>query len=234
MEPIEDVLRYPTRDDEWVRTVLVGGALTLFGFLIIPAVLVAGYALEVIRRQAAGDGEPPVFEDWGRLLVDGLKAVVVWLVYSLVAGVVGAVVFGGSIAAMATGSDAGMALGLLGFGVGSLVFLLVALALFYLAPASLANLAVTGRLGAAFDVGTVRALVTSREYAVPWLWGLGVALVGGAVANAIAVIPLLGWIAGALLLFYVEVVLAALWGAGYADALGEPSTTEGEAEAAAA
>ena len=222
MEPIEEVLRYPTRRDDWVRTVLVGGALSLFSFLVLPAVLVAGYALRVIRARVEGEAEPPAFEDWGGLLVDGLRAVVVWLVYSIVPAFLGLVVFGGAVAAMASGTDAGLAVGLLGFGLGGVVLLAVSLALFYLAPASLAAVAVTGRLGAGFDPAAIRAVVGTREYAVPWLWGLAVAVVGGAVANVVLVVPLLGWVAGALLLFYVEVVLAALWGAAYADATALP------------
>lgn len=219
MESIEVILRYPTRRDDWVKTVLIGGALSLLSFLVIPAVLVSGYVLAVIRTNAEGGDSPPAFEGWGELFVDGLKVWVVGIVYAIVPAALGAMVFGGAAASIATGSDVGLALGLLGAGIGGLVLLAIALVFYYFLPASLANLAVTGRIGAAFDVDTIRPVVTSRAYAVPWLWALGVLIVGGAVANAIGIIPLLGWIAGAVLLFYVEVLLGALWGTGFADAL---------------
>lgn len=219
MEPIEEVLRYPTRRENWVATVAIGGALTLFGFLIVPAIIVTGYVLAAIRGRVAGEEAPPAWEGWTELFVDGLKAWVVGIVYAVVPTLLGLAVFGTAVAAMATGSDVGMAIGLLGLGFGSLVWLVVALAFFYPLPASLANLAVTGRLGAAFDVGTVRAVVSTRAYAIPWLWGLAVLVVAGVVGGAVNAIPVLGWILGALFLFYVDVVLAAVWGAGFADAL---------------
>lgn len=219
MESIEAILRYPTRREDWVKTVLIGGALSLFSFLIIPAVLVSGYVLAVIRGKAGGDDSPPAFEDWGELFVDGLKVWAVGIVYAIVPVALGVMVFGGAVASIATGSDVGLALGLLGAGIGGLVLLAIGLVLYYFLPASLANLAVTGRLGAAFDIDTIRAAVTSKAYAVPWLWALGVLIVGGAVANAVGIIPLLGWIVGAVLLFYVQVLLGVLWGTGFADAL---------------
>lgn len=225
MEPIEAVLRYPTRRDDWVKTALVGGALTLFSVLVIPAVLVSGYVLAVIRERAAGAERPPGFGDWRTLLVDGVKAWIVGLVYAIVPTLLAVGVFGGAVASIATGSDVGLALGLLGLGLGGLGLLAVALGFYYLLPASLANLAVTGRVGAAFDTHAVRRVVTRREYAVPWLWALAVLVVGGAVANAIMVVPVLGWVAGAVVLFYVQVVIGALWGTGFADAR-EPAEPE--------
>lgn len=219
MEPIEELLRYPSRREDWTRTVLVGGALWLFGFLVVPAIVASGYGLAVVRGRLAGEDAPPGFEDWRELLVDGLRVWVVLLVYSVVPAVLGLGVFGGAVAAIATGSDVGLVVGLLGLGLGGLLLLVVWLAFYYLLPASLAILAASGRLGDAFDVGTVRAVVASRAYAVPWLWSALVLLVAGAVAGALNVFPVVGWVASALLAFYVEVVVAALWADGYADAL---------------
>lgn len=229
MEPIEDVLRYPTRREDWVATVLIGGALTLFSFLVIPGIVVTGYVLAVIRGRLAGDEKPPAWGNWTDLFVDGLKAWVVGFVYAIVPMAVAVVVFGSAVAAMASGSDVGIAVGLLGLGFGSLLWFVVALAFFYPLPASLANLAATGRLGAAFDVGTVRQVVTTRAYAVPWLWGLAVLVVASAIGGAINAVPLVGWVVGAIFLFYVDVVLGVLWGAGYADALEAVGTPVDEA-----
>lgn len=234
MEPIEELLRYPTRREDWTRTLLVGGALWLFGFLVVPAVLVSGYGLAVVRDRIAGGDAPPRFEDWGALLVDGLRVWAVGLVYAIVPTVLALGVFGGAVASMATGSDVGLVVGLLGLGFGGLVLLVVWLAFYYLFPASLAGLAATGRLGGAFDVDVVRAVVTSRAYAVPWLWSVLVGVVAGAVGGAISVLPVVGWIASALLVFYVEVVVAALWAAGYADALAPAGREPGEAPDVAA
>lgn len=52
-----------------------------------------------------------------------------------------------------------------------------------------------------------------------WLWGLAVLGGGGVLAGMVNAIPLVGWIVGALLFFYIDVVIGVVWGAGYADAL---------------
>lgn len=233
MESIEAVLRYPTEREDWVATVLIGGALTLFSFLVIPGIVVTGYVVAALRGRVAGEPAPPAWGDWGDLLVDGLKAWVVAAVYGVVPTLVAVAVFGSSLAAMASGSDLGVAVGVLGLGFGSLFWLVLALVFFYPLPASLANLAVTGRLGGAFDIDTVRAVVATRAYAVPWLWGLAVLVLAGFVGGAVNAVPLIGWVLGAVFLFYVDVVLAALWGDGFAEGLDAAGRSVEEAGGAA-
>lgn len=65
---LEDALTFPRRGD-WVRDVLIGGLLTVVGFLIIPAILVFGYLLRVLGESAAGADAPPAWDDWAELLV---------------------------------------------------------------------------------------------------------------------------------------------------------------------
>jgi len=219
MEPIEAVLRYPSRREDWAVTLLIGSALSLLSFLIIPGLAVAGYALAVIRERAAGRVVPPAFEDWGRLLVDGLKVWVVALVYAIVPTLLAVIVLGSALASLATNTNVGTVVGVFGLGLGGLLVFVVGLLFFYVLPASLAAMAVAGRFGAAFDVATVSGLVSSRGYAVPWLWGLGVLVVGSVVGGLIGAVPLVGWLVAAVVAFYVQVVLAALWGTGYADAM---------------
>ncbi len=79
MESTDDALTYPMEDDDWTVTVLIGGGLSLLSFLIVPAILVYGYLVQAIRKRADGATQPPGFEDWGELLVDGVKA---WLTVS--------------------------------------------------------------------------------------------------------------------------------------------------------
>jgi len=79
-------------DDRWVTKILIAAAIVLggilFSWLIIPAIaaaaLITGYGVEVTRRVIAGHWEPlPEWEDWGGFLVDGLKVVVIGIVYAL-------------------------------------------------------------------------------------------------------------------------------------------------------
>jgi len=212
---IERALRYPTESDEWLKTVAIGGVLTLFGFLLLPLFLVYGYAVRVIRTCTADNPEPPLFEDWGAMLVDGLQVWVIGIVYLFVPLAVGAVTIGGSIAAMATGTSAGVTTGLAGLGVGLLVTFVLSLLFGYVAVAAIVNFARTEEFGAAFDFGVIRTVIFDRDYAVAWAVSVAVLVGAGAIVGALNSIPFLGAIVGAFVGFYALVVAAALWADGF-------------------
>ncbi|WP_276272771.1 DUF4013 domain-containing protein [Haloarcula litorea] len=216
---LEDSLTYPTDDDDWITTVLVGGVLTLLGVLIVPTILVSGYLVRVIRSRADGEAGLPAFEDWTDLLVDGLKATVISVVYMLVPLVVAGVAVGGALVSFATGSDLGAGVGLFGLLAGLLVSGLLTLVFGYLAVAGLVNFACEREFGAAFDVDTVRTLALSREYAVPWLVSVAVFLGASVVVGVLNGVPLLGTVVGAFVFFYAYLVAADLWATGYNAAL---------------
>ncbi|WP_247005676.1 DUF4013 domain-containing protein [Halorientalis litorea] len=218
---IERALRYPTESDEWLQTVAIGGVLTLFGFLLFPLFLVYGYAVRVVQERTADTPEPPVFENWGALLVDGLQVWVVSIVYLLVPLVVGAVTIGGSIAAMATGTNAGVATGLAGLGIGLLATTALSLLFGYVAVAAIVNFARTEEFGAAFDFEVIRAVILDRDYAVAWLVSVAVLILAGAIAGVLNSIPFPGAIISAFVGFYALIVAASLWADGFERASSE-------------
>lgn len=230
---IESALRYPTESDEWTKTVAIGGVLTLFGFLLLPLFVVYGYVVRVVQECTAGNREPPVFEEWGDLLVDGLQAWVIGIVYLLVPLVVGAVTVGGSIAAMVSGTRAGTAAGLAGLGIGLLVTFVLSLVFGYVAVAAIVNFAREGEFGAAFDFGVLRAVVFDRDYAVAWLVSVVVFIAAGVIAGALNAIPFLGAILGAFVGFYALVVAANLWADGFERASESTPVTERRGEESA-
>jgi hypothetical protein len=84
--PLKTLLKSPFQGPNWRNSFLIGSALTLAGFFIpfIPLVFVYGYALETMRRAVKGrDLELPAWDDWGQLGVDGLRLILVSLVYLL-------------------------------------------------------------------------------------------------------------------------------------------------------
>ena len=164
---IERVVTYPTNSDDWIKTILIGGALTLFSFLIVPAFLVYGYVLRVLRAGIDDAEEPPVFDDWGTLLKEGVVAFVIVLIYQLIPLIVMAVTVGGSIAAMATGTEAGAGVGLVGLFGGLALSTLLALVFGYVTLIGLANYAHEGAFGAAFDVDVIRTVAVDGAYAIP-------------------------------------------------------------------
>lgn len=83
-----DALTYPKDGPDAAKTILIGGVLTLLGVFLIPIALVTGYVVRVIRAVNGGDRRPPVFDDWGRLFVDGIKGMAVMLLYFVIPAIV--------------------------------------------------------------------------------------------------------------------------------------------------
>jgi hypothetical protein len=219
MTTVNEALRYPMEGDGWKKTILIGGILTIFGFLIVPLLAVYGYVIRVIRHRLDGESQPPEFGEWGELLIDGVKVLVIGIVYSIIPGLLFAVTVGGSIAAIATGSRGGAAAGAAGLTIGFLIALVLSLVFGYVAVAALVNFAAEGRIGAAFDLGTLRTVITTREYAIAWLLAVAIFVGAAVVTGLLNVIPILGAIIGAFVIFYAEVAAATLWAGGFTDAM---------------
>ncbi|QZX99433.1 DUF4013 domain-containing protein [Halobaculum rubrum] len=210
---LEDALGYPLRTDDRVATLIVGGALIVASVFVLPAFVLQGYLVRVLRSAATGERAAPSFIDWGELFVDGLKLVVVQAAYSLVISVptVGAVVL--FVVGGATGSEAGVA----AFGTVSLLLLLVATLLSilvaYVLPAAMTNFALAGELSAAFDVEAVREAALSGRYLVGVLFGV---VLGGVISAVVSPVALI--LIGIPALFYGQVVAYYCFGRGFAEA----------------
>ncbi|EMA02023.1 Protein of unknown function [Haloarcula vallismortis] len=209
---LEDAIRYPWNGEQKVETILIGGVLSLLGVFFIPVLFVFGYLVRVIRAVTDGDDEvPPVFEEWGDLLIEGLVAFLISLVYSLVP----LVVIGLAIASFilpfsvvtTTGGEpsSGIAIGgLLLALVIVFVTVVVSLGAAYLLPAAVAAYAVTGRVGAAFSPGTLRAIGGSGTYAVAWLVAVAIGI-GAQVLGGLASATVLGAVLVPFVSFYGNV-----------------------------
>ncbi|MEY7852015.1 DUF4013 domain-containing protein [Natrarchaeobius sp. A-rgal3] len=188
-------------DDAW-KTAIIGGVFLLFGFLLIPLFLVWGYVVRVLDRTARGDDEAPVFDEWGEMTIEGAKAFVILLAYSLVPIVFGAITVGGGI--LAVGGDPG-ALGAAVIAALGLLTFVVAVGAAYVAPAALAQFAAERRIRAGFDLEELRPVLRSGTYATNWLVALGIVIVGSFVSGILGSIPFVGAILGAIVAFYALV-----------------------------
>lgn len=210
----ESVLKYPMESDEWQTTVLIGGLLVLFGFLIVPLFAVYGYLVATIRDSLDGASSPRPFDDWGQLLVEGAQAWLISVLYLLVPAIVGALTIGGAVAALATGSDVGSAVGAGGLFVGIVATGVLTLAFGYFSVVGIVNFAREERFAAAFDSSVIRAVAFDRAYAIPWLVSVGILFV----ASLVSSIPVVGWLLTPFVTFYAAVVAATLWADGFAQA----------------
>ncbi len=220
-----DALTYPKRGPDATKTILIGGLLTLLSVLVVPILLVSGYAVRVIRSVAEGESRPPVFDRWSELLVDGAKGIVVMLAYFLVpAFLLGAI---GAIVAGAFGNT--FASGPIAFLVAAAI-VLASVGLWYAATGAFVTFAVSGNLRSAFSPEAVVPLLRRSSFAVAWLVGLAVILVGGVVASIVSLIPVLGVILGAVVTFYAGIGAAYCYGTGFG--AGTDATTSADRPAA--
>jgi hypothetical protein len=203
----------------------VGAVLNVLAYFLVPMVVLTGYAVETFRRTLAGDPEPPKFADLRRLLVDGLKGSVVAGAYLVVPVLVLTVAYGLALPRQTPLGPAGrFDTGV--FALGLLVALPLLLVASYLLPAAFAGLARTDRLGAAFAPGTLLRVAVDATYFVGWLKAAAVYLlyfVILGVLTVLLVVPIVGWLAFALIVpvlqFYIPVAMIHVYGRAYATAL---------------
>jgi hypothetical protein len=220
-ETLDDALSFPLRGDDAVRRVVLGSVLALLSVvLVVPGVLLAGYAVAACRSVLAGDREPPALGDWRTLARDGLDVAGIAILYAVPGLVVAALSMAVPVLASMGpgGGGGGMVAALLtvvfGFG-GSAVASVYGVAVAYVLPAALVNYARTGTVSAAWDRSTLREVLLDGDYVATWMAGLLVAVaaasLGGATAAAMVGFPVL---------FYGLVAATALFTRGSMDALG--------------
>lgn len=161
-----------------------------------------------------------MFGDWAGLLVDGLKVLVVGLMYGLapVVLVVAVTASGGVVSRGGLGLRTAAPFTLVGIGAAILLALFVG----YVLPTALVNLAVERDLGAAFDVETVLELVRTGPYLTAWLLALGVGVLTLVVAAALQ-IAVVGIVAVPFVSFYANVAVFYLFARAYREVLGAPA-----------
>ena len=189
----QEALNYPRNGDSAVKNVAIGGILLFLSFLFVPTFFVLGYVVRSLRYVLDGIEEPPAFDEWGELFMDGLKAFAIGLVYSFVP----------TVLVLVTLFAGGVSLGLSGPGEGNLAFGLVAvvavlatvvvsLLVAYVLPAAIVAWVRTDSLGAAFSPDELRVLAFSKTYATGWAVAVGISLLGGiavGVLNAVLIGP---------------------------------------------
>lgn len=230
---LEEGISYPLQGEDAITRIIIGGVLGLLSFLVVPAFALIGYLVWVLAGAARGEEEPPAFADWGTMIVDGLKATAVAIVYGIVPFVLVFVSIFVMAGSGATGSDtvAGIfgGLGILGM----LVSFVAMFVLYYLVPAALTNMALEGSIGAAFDVDTVKRAVLSTEYLVAWLVPFAIAVVVNVVVFVLAM-TIVGLLFVPFIQFYAQVAVFYMFGTAFGTVVGVPQTGAGAPATSAA
>jgi hypothetical protein len=182
MIDFETAVKFPTKDREWKRKVLIGGLLN-----IVPVInfFPMGYAYHLFRSEIRRRRVSlPEWENWGQLFLQGFIVFFIGLIYSLAA----------------------LILFLVHPIMGVLAFVTVALLL----PAALAQYAVSGNFARAFSLRDIWGIIrqTRGDYLIGWIIMLGISIL----LIALGTIPVLGWIISAIAGFYAYLVIAVLFG----------------------
>lgn len=173
-------------DKDWIVKILVGAGIfavgLLLGWLVIPLVvalaILSGYQVEIMRRVIQGDVDAlPEWDNWGELIADGLRVIVISIVYALPAIIVSIClgVPAGILAEDAPGLST--TLSLLNSCLGILWGIAVSIAL----PAAIAFFVANKDLGAAFRFGEVLAFVRDNlsTYLVTLVMSWVASIIGG-------------------------------------------------------
>ncbi len=211
---LKDGLSYPVRGD-WVGRIVIGGVLGFLSVLVLPGIVVLGYLVRVLETTVSGADVPPEFIDWGDLLVTGIVGTLIALAYTVLPVVVYAVavlvVFG---TGGAIGGDAGAFVGVVGV-LMALGFLPVLLLVYYAVPAALTAYAVSGDVGAAFDVARLKPTLLSSAYFVSVLMPLVVSLLLW-VVTAVLAVTVVGLVLVPFVQFYGQVAVFRMFGSAFA------------------
>jgi len=84
---LKKIFNYQFEDENWKKKLAIAGGLTLASFIIpiVPILALSGYMMKIIKQIVEGDGQPslPEWEDWGNLILNGLKLTAQAFVFTL-------------------------------------------------------------------------------------------------------------------------------------------------------
>jgi hypothetical protein len=147
MQNIGRAFTYPFEDPRWVAKFSIGVLFTLLSFILVGIPFIMGYMLEIIRNVAHGDERPlPEWENLGSYFIQGLGAVLVFIVYAIPYIVL-------TILAIMGGERGGapVLFGCLGP--------LYALVLWFISPAVMLRIAMTRDIAAALQVPEIFSFI---------------------------------------------------------------------------
>jgi hypothetical protein len=114
-----------------------------------------GYVMTVLR----GKKPAPEVTGWGTLFIDGIRYIIVTVIYALPALVIFFVTLGSVVVEILAGNPAGVLSVLGGLVIGLVIFLVVAFICSLFGTIGVIRCARTGSLGEAFNVSAIRATI---------------------------------------------------------------------------
>jgi hypothetical protein len=165
--------------------------------LIIATILLglplAGHSMKVLR----GEKPAPEVEDWGTLFIDGIKYVIVTLIYAIPIIIVWVLVLGASFVAIMSGDSSAMIAAFGAMAVGILVMLILGIIIAIFEMIGVVRFARTGSIGEAFNFGAILSTIAKIGW-VPYIIAIVVlvvvAIIFGIIVGILMAIPILGFL----------------------------------------
>lgn len=173
--------------EKWNRWLMLIIATILLGIPLM------GYIMKVLR----GTKPAPEVEDWGTLFVDGIKYIIVKIIYAIPIIIVGFLVLGAAFITAISGNVTAMTGAIAGMIAGVLIILILAIIIVLFEIIGMVRFARTGSIGEAFNFTAILATIGKIgwvSYIIALIVFLVVAFVIGIIIAIITMIPILGWI----------------------------------------
>ena len=196
---VNKAFRYVFEDKQGLSKLLIGVLISLLSFLILPAFILQGYLVKIIRHVMGGnDNDLPEWTDWGKLLVDGLAVAIgqfIWTLPFFLVFIIGTIATTG-LGSMAEGGSDAAAAGAMGGGLLlACLGLLFAVAFLFMTPALMIQYAMKDEFSAMFRFSEVFDIIRNHTadiliaFLVTLVAGMAIGLLGLLMMVTIILIP---------------------------------------------
>jgi len=163
--------------------------------LIIATILLgiplAGYCLKVLR----GEKPAPEVADWGTLFVDGIKTIIVMLIYAIPIIIVEVLMIGSVMTGALSGDPNVMMAAIGAMLIGFVVVFILAIIIALFEMIGVVRFARTGSIGEAFNFSAILATIGKIgwvTYIIALIVYIIVAVIFGIIVTILMMIPILG------------------------------------------
>lgn len=175
--------------DKWTRWFLL-----IICAIIFP--LFGGYSVRIM----SGAKPAPELENWGSLFIDGIKLIVIGLIYAIPIMIVAFLVFGGAIMALASGSNSVAVAGVAGLLGGSLIVLILALIIGLISIMGMIRFSRTGSMGEAFNFSAIFETIGKIGWMHYIIAVVVMVVILGVISVILGMIPIIGWLLSIILM----------------------------------
>jgi uncharacterized membrane protein YdjX (TVP38/TMEM64 family) len=190
-------LKFPLEDLDWGKKILIGGVLNTVPILNF---ISFGYALETMKMVMDKDYALPDWDEFGAKFMMGLKAVIISIIYMIIPIVIMTI---SVIIGLFFGKES---IAMIGLSVATLLAVVIGVML----PMAIASYVAKDSMKVAFNFTEIikRIMSVFVEYVIYYI----VIVILMAIGSFLFVIPVIGWILGAICMFYLQLVSAYYFG----------------------